>query len=306
MGSGAAGDGLLFARQLQYLRRSASLSQHELAERAGLSIRAISNLESGRALWPHPQTVRRLAEAPGLTGDEHADFVSSAGRRLVGGEAGLPPARPGDRRTQPVARTGVPNQLPGQVRQFIGRGGWRAGLALALARNDGAELPFDLMSRSQDGDLAAGAELADHCGRLPFALRVAAQLAEMRGLTLADLAAQTANPRHRLDVLETGADLRTALRNLFWWSYRGLSPAAALMFRLLCVHPGPDISIQAAADLAELPGASARQVLAELTSAHMLIERLPERFSCHDLLRTRGQPRLRPHRPLRRPVHADG
>ena len=69
-----------FGETLGACRRSAGLSQQELAERSGLSIRAISNLERGRARRPHPGTVRRLAEALGLSGDARAQFMAAAAR----------------------------------------------------------------------------------------------------------------------------------------------------------------------------------------------------------------------------------
>jgi transcriptional regulator with XRE-family HTH domain len=42
---------------------AASLSIEELAERSGVSVRAISNLERGRTRTPHPRTVRLLVGA---------------------------------------------------------------------------------------------------------------------------------------------------------------------------------------------------------------------------------------------------
>jgi tetratricopeptide (TPR) repeat protein len=69
------------------------------------------------------------------------------------------------------------------------------------------------------------------------------------------------------------------------WSYDQLSEPAARMFRLLGVHPGPDISLSAAASLAAMPRSEAGAVLRELASSHMVAEHLPSRFTFHDLLR---------------------
>jgi len=52
-----------FGSRLRACRCHAGLSQQELAERSGVSIRTISNLERGRAQWPHHGTVHRLADA---------------------------------------------------------------------------------------------------------------------------------------------------------------------------------------------------------------------------------------------------
>jgi tetratricopeptide (TPR) repeat protein len=57
------------------------------------------------------------------------------------------------------------------------------------------------------------------------------------------------------------------------------------MFRLLGLHPGPDISIAAAASLASVPPNQARAQLTELTRAHLITEPAPGRYGIHDLLR---------------------
>lgn len=52
-----------FADCLRHLRQSAGLSQMELANRAGVSLRGISDLERGVRRAPHLTTVRLLADA---------------------------------------------------------------------------------------------------------------------------------------------------------------------------------------------------------------------------------------------------
>jgi transcriptional regulator with XRE-family HTH domain len=52
-----------FARLLRYYRLAAGLTQEELAERARLSVRAISDLERGVKALPHRHTVELLADA---------------------------------------------------------------------------------------------------------------------------------------------------------------------------------------------------------------------------------------------------
>ena len=44
--------------------------------------------------------------------------------------------------------------------------------------------------------------------------------------------------------------MATDVRAVFSWSYRALSAGAARLFRLLGLHPGPDITVGAAASLA--------------------------------------------------------
>jgi tetratricopeptide (TPR) repeat protein len=57
------------------------------------------------------------------------------------------------------------------------------------------------------------------------------------------------------------------------------------MLWLLGVHPGPDVSVAAAASLAGLPRVQARRVLTRLAAAQMVAEPAPDRFGLHDLLR---------------------
>lgn len=63
---------LRFGLLLRYYRRTANLTQEELAERSGISVDAISALERGRRLRPHPSTVRFLAAGLGLSEAEQA------------------------------------------------------------------------------------------------------------------------------------------------------------------------------------------------------------------------------------------
>jgi tetratricopeptide (TPR) repeat protein len=72
---------------------------------------------------------------------------------------------------------------------------------------------------------------------------------------------------------------------VFSWSYRQLSTEAARMFRLLGLHPGPDIAAPAAASLAAVDGPEALRLLRELTHECLLAEYSPGRYAFHDLLR---------------------
>ncbi|MER7418964.1 BTAD domain-containing putative transcriptional regulator [Micromonospora peucetia] len=83
----------------------------------------------------------------------------------------------------------------------------------------------------------------------------------------------------------TGMDAETDVRSVFSWSYRALSSPAARLFRLLSMHPGPDLGAVAAASLAGVPPGRVRPLLAELAYAHMVTEHTPGRYAMHDLLR---------------------
>ena len=67
-----------FADLLQRYRRAAGLTQEELAERAHLSVRGISNLERGVRRLPQRATVTLLIEALGLDGEERTAFEAAA------------------------------------------------------------------------------------------------------------------------------------------------------------------------------------------------------------------------------------
>ncbi|HEY2551100.1 MAG TPA: BTAD domain-containing putative transcriptional regulator, partial [Streptosporangiaceae bacterium] len=132
---------------------------------------------------------------------------------------------------------------------------------------------------------AAVAELTGLCARLPLALSiVAARAAAQPSLPLAALAAEIRTTMARLDALGTG-DPATDLRTVLSWSVRQLSEPSARMFRLLSAHPGPDITVPAAASLAAVPQSAAEQALRDLGRAHLIGEPSPGRFAFHDLLR---------------------
>src|SRR6478735_4900456 len=77
--SGAApGD---FAVALRRLRESRSLTQEELAERSGLTAKAIGALERGERRRPYPHTVRSLADGLALDDDERSTLVAAVPSR---------------------------------------------------------------------------------------------------------------------------------------------------------------------------------------------------------------------------------
>ncbi len=127
--------------------------------------------------------------------------------------------------------------------------------------------------------------IVERCARLPLALAiVATRAATQPGMPLAALAADLRHPHDRLDTLATG-DPGTDVRSVFSWSYQQLSGPAARLFRLLGVHPGPDLSVSAAASLVGISPWRVRPLLAELARAHLVSERVRGRYTLHDLLR---------------------
>jgi tetratricopeptide (TPR) repeat protein/DNA-binding XRE family transcriptional regulator len=132
---------------------------------------------------------------------------------------------------------------------------------------------------------AAVDEIAALCARLPLALTVTAARAAARPrFPLTALAAELRDAVGRLDALDAG-DPAASVRAVFSWSYQQLDAAAARMFRLLGLHPGPDITAPAAASLAAASEPEARRLLRELTRDCLITEHVPGRYASHDLLR---------------------
>jgi tetratricopeptide (TPR) repeat protein len=147
-------------------------------------------------------------------------------------------------------------------------------------------------------DPGAAAEVVRKCACLPLAVRIAAERAAAHPhLQLADLAYELHGEQNRLDTLATGDDEDTAIRAVLSWSYRALTPPTARLFRLLGLHPGPDISIPAAAALSALTVGKTRRLLDELASGHLLEELARNRYRLHDLLRDYAAERARTEEP---------
>jgi hypothetical protein len=137
-----------------------------------------------------------------------------------------------------------------------------------------------------DAEPEMAVQLAHQCAHLPLALRLSAErVVSHPHLTLAELVGELADERDRLDLLVVPDDESTAMRAVFFWSYRSLPPESARMFRLLGLHTGPDISVPLAALLSNTTLLEARRLLDVLTSVHLLEETGHGRYRFHDLLR---------------------
>jgi tetratricopeptide (TPR) repeat protein len=163
------------------------------------------------------------------------------------------------------------------------------------------ELSVDLLGRALQvahpgdtrisGDPKAAGRLAGLCGGLPLALQItAALLIADPGLTAGELADQLEDQSQRLDALryDDGSDISApSVATAFSLSCRKLGERSARVFRLLALAPGPDVSTETVAVLADMPTAQVRAVLSDLAKAH-LIERAPSaasRWRMHDLVR---------------------
>jgi tetratricopeptide (TPR) repeat protein len=168
-----------------------------------------------------------------------------------------------------------------------------------LVAGDGAHpVTLDLLTAAESRELlerrlgsgrvaaeaVAAGRIVAVCARLPLALAlVAARAATHPSFGLAAVAAELA-AAGQASLPADADDVIGRVRAVFSWSYTTLSPAAARLFRLLGLHPGPDTTAPAAASLAGLPPARVRRLLAELTRAGLLAEQAPGRYGFHDLL----------------------
>jgi tetratricopeptide (TPR) repeat protein len=128
------------------------------------------------------------------------------------------------------------------------------------------------------------------CAGLPLDLSIVAARAAHPEFPLTALADELR--KRRPQVLE-GGEAAASVTGVFSWSYQQLSEQAARMFRLLGLHPGPDITVPAAASLAAVPVPAARLLMDQLAHANLISERVPGRFTFHDLLRAYAHDLLR-------------
>ncbi|MFS8095641.1 tetratricopeptide repeat protein [Lentzea alba] len=146
----------------------------------------------------------------------------------------------------------------------------------ALAQAEAEEVLAQRIGRDRAAaEPEAVARLVTLCGGLPLALAIVAARAEP-GLPLGALADELAGDV--LDFLDTG-DETTSVRSVFAWSYQRLSVPAQRLFRLLGVHPGPNLSAAAATSLMGEPPPLAELADAGLVTVHA------GRYELHDLVR---------------------
>jgi predicted ATPase/DNA-binding XRE family transcriptional regulator len=109
---------------LRHHRIAAALSQEALAERAGLSVRAIGDLERGTHRVPRLETLRLLAEALALNAAGRTELLAAAYPQVMAPRAHKrPPSRP-------------PTSLPVPLTRLIGRETEVASIGRLLAQDD--------------------------------------------------------------------------------------------------------------------------------------------------------------------------
>ncbi|HEX3782137.1 MAG TPA: BTAD domain-containing putative transcriptional regulator, partial [Pseudonocardiaceae bacterium] len=152
---------------------------------------------------------------------------------------------------------------------------------------DNAEARALLADRLGSARLAAEAdaveELLAFCSGFPLALSIVAGHAQIHAqLPLATLARELREVG--IDALGDD-DPAASLPAVLSWSYAALTEEQALVFCLLGVAPGPDISLRGAAALTGLETSAARVLLRALERASLIQQDIPGRWRMHDLIR---------------------
>jgi DNA-binding SARP family transcriptional activator/tetratricopeptide (TPR) repeat protein/DNA-binding XRE family transcriptional regulator len=142
------------------------------------------------------------------------------------------------------------------------------------------------------------AEVAQLCGFLPLAIRIAAARLRDRPLWTIDyLLSLLRNEHQRLSALSAGDRSVGAALTL---SYRHLTPSQQRLFRLLGDFPGVDIAVDAAAAVTDSGVEETASLLEDLVDVHLLHQPALGRYRFHDLIRDHaretGRTELAPHR----------
>lgn len=134
-----------------------------------------------------------------------------------------------------------------------------------------------------DTEPAVARHLADLCGHLPLALRIAAEQL-VADCPIGDLISDLLDVERRLDGLQIPDDELHSVRGVLSWSYARLDAAASHAFRMLGLFPGVSIGVAAATALLDVPRPIAAAALRTLADQHLL-ETTGGMYWMHDLTR---------------------
>ncbi|WBC06990.1 tetratricopeptide repeat protein [Micromonospora sp. WMMA1947] len=130
----------------------------------------------------------------------------------------------------------------------------------------------------------AAQELTQLCGKLPLALRIAAQ--RFTASPYDSLMEAVSEIReHRLEALSSTDDDRACVRSVLSWSYSALPDSSKAAFVVLGQHPGPGFDLLAAAALLNVSLTHARSQISALVDLHLLEQPHLRRYRFHDLVR---------------------
>ncbi|MEH6377239.1 tetratricopeptide repeat protein [Streptomyces sp. KLMMK] len=159
-----------------------------------------------------------------------------------------------------------------------------------LPANEGQELLDGALRAALPEDPRVTVETAEAdrlvalCGGLPLALCILASLlVDVPTRPLSHLRRDLEDAHSRLSVLSRE---RRAVTAAFAVSYRRLTKNQAKLFRLMCLHPGPDFSTEAAAQLYGESVKETERLLLDLARRHLVESREPYgRWQQHSLVR---------------------
>jgi DNA-binding SARP family transcriptional activator len=150
-----------------------------------------------------------------------------------------------------------------------------------LPLDDAVELLRRTVGERAFADPVRTVEVAELCGRLPLAVRLAgARLQHRPSWSVADLELRLRTAR----LPELAVDGRTVAA-AFTLSYQQLPVPMQRLFVVLGLHPSGDFEPAAAAALAGLPIADAEAMLEDLVDVHLVEAPAAGRYRLHDLLR---------------------
>jgi predicted ATPase/DNA-binding XRE family transcriptional regulator len=198
-----------FAALLRRHRVAAGLSQEALAERAGISLRGLSDLERGPSRAPRLHTLGRLADALGLEAD---------GRRALAEASGYAPVE-GPTTAAAPARRPAPRNLPGYLTGLLGREQDAAAIDHLLRRPDlrlltltgpggvgktrlAVQVAADVGDRYADGVVFAPLAPLRDAALVPAAIARAVGVGDTGDVPLLDGLAQALRPLRLLLVLD--------------------------------------------------------------------------------------------------------
>ncbi|KAB8184305.1 tetratricopeptide repeat protein [Nonomuraea phyllanthi] len=122
------------------------------------------------------------------------------------------------------------------------------------------------------------------CGCLPLALRLAAaHLLGQPSLSISDFVTAFVG-QDRLTALDIEGDPRVGVRHAFRLSYEGLGATARRTFRMMGLHPGPNIGIDEIIVMAGEPRNDIGSALNALMNAHLISRDVSGRYVLHDLV----------------------
>ena len=233
----------------------------------------------------------RLLRALGVSGDEVPDTVAEASavfRALTAGSRLLVVLdNAGDAaQVRPLLPAGAGCAVLVTSRQVLATLDSATHLQLdVLAPRESLALLGSLVGATRiAADSAGAARIAELCGHLPLALRIAAaRLAARPSWPAGALAARLADASRRLDELQF-ADL--GVRASFQVSYQSIvDRELAAAYPLLSVLDGPELSLSVAARLLDRDERWTEESLERLVDARLLETPVPHRYRLHDLLR---------------------